>query len=207
MVIGPPTQVPDEKAPTLRTTLVVVRRRRALVVWLSVTVVFAAAALGYSISVLVTGTSISAHTASDASANVDVDWRTYSKLQSVSCVTNTLCVAVGSYRTATDVRTFAELLDGSSWSIVPTPSPGRTAELNSVSCVPDLVLGRYPSLLCEAVGRYRSGHVTRSLAEVFTGSTWTIQAIPSPAGRSENLAGISCVSPTWCVAAGEETRS
>jgi hypothetical protein len=57
---------------------------------------------------------------------------------------------------------------------------------------------------CEAVGfYYDSAGVTRSLAEGWNGSTWSLQPTPLPAGaKSGQVGSVSCTSPTACVAVG-----
>jgi hypothetical protein len=67
--------------------------------------------------------------------------------------------------------------------------------LNAVACTS-------PSS-CIAVGSYGSSGDTLSLAEAWNGATWTVQPTPAPAGGSNvDLAGVSCGSPTACVAVG-----
>jgi len=81
-----------------------------------------------------------------------------------------------------------ESRDGSSWSVVASPNPGR---LFGVSC---------PSATsCYAVGQ--SG--TDTLAERWDGNTWSV--VPSANTQQEfgpGLVGVSCSSPTSCYAVG-----
>ncbi len=121
-------------------------------------------------------------------------------LASVSCTTTQFCAAVGT--DSGDNSTLTELWNGSSWSEVPSPPRGRLPELSGVSCV--------NSTNCQAVGDYiknKSGLLT--LAELWNGSKWSITPTPdpgvSPSGpgtKADDLLGVSCDSPTNCVAVG-----
>ena len=77
---------------------------------------------------------------------------------------------------------------------------GATANaLSAVSCV--------SATFCEAVGAHGNALNPQSnLAEVWNGTTWKVQATPSPQGpfgpTSNDLAGVSCVSTTFCEAVG-----
>jgi len=85
---------------------------------------------------------------------------------------------------------------GPSWSLVAAPTPpAQTEDLNGVSCIS-------PSW-CMAVGDYTSTsgqHLVR--AEVWSGSTWSIQAIPTPGTSSIYMTGVSCSSAEACTAVG-----
>lgn len=120
-------------------------------------------------------------------------------LNAASCVSATFCVAVGSSGNAIDSEstTLVERFNGSTWSIVPTPSvPNVPSEFFGVSCV--------SVRFCVAVGDDYSAEetFTRTLTEVFNGLRWTI--VPSPNSRLgySSLSSVSCVSPTFCVGAG-----
>src|SRR5215471_17682145 len=67
----------------------------------------------------------------------------------------------------------------SGWSVTPTPNPViPTGQLFGVSCVS-------PSA-CEAVGVTVSGSgEVKALAEGWNGSSWQLQAAPSPAGGGQ----------------------
>src|SRR5436305_1135547 len=83
------------------------------------------------------------------------------QLVAVSCVSSTVCVAVGSYVNSANVRVpLAESWDGASWSVQPTPSPdgGTEVELDGVSCT--------SASDCTAVGSYDDAGGTQvTLAE------------------------------------------
>ncbi len=113
-------------------------------------------------------------------------------LTGVSCTSASFCAAVGDQNLDTDagVSTLAELWNGSSWRIVPSPNPAGTADdaLNAVSCVG-------PSF-CLAVG----GGDTSALVVAWNGFTWNAvpAALPAGADTGGNLTAVSCVSATSC---------
>jgi hypothetical protein len=112
------------------------------------------------------------------------------------------CIAVGSYdKDSADTPTvpLAERWDGSSWSILETPSPtdvpGGTAVsyLNDVACT--------SSSACTAVGYYTTSGGTFGLIERWNGGDWSIQ--PNPGGVDNNqLHGVSCTGEQECLAVG-----
>ncbi len=118
----------------------------------------------------------------------------YSALATVSCAATTQCTAVGVY-VATDSsssQTLVESWNGTSWSVVPSPSPpGRESLLNGVSC-------NSPSS-CVAVGGDNFG---QTVTETWNGSQWTIVPGPNIAGSDSNLTAVSCTGPASCVAVG-----
>jgi hypothetical protein len=124
-------------------------------------------------------------------------------LYSVSCTAATTCTAVGSHYTTKGLPVpLAEQLNGTSWTIEPTPvpagatSPSGLAEsgLSGVSCT--------STTTCAAVGGY-NGSTSGTLAEVWNGSTWTIQTTANPPGSSlQELAGVWCTSATSCTSVG-----
>jgi hypothetical protein len=126
-----------------------------------------------------------------------------STLAGVSCVSATSCTAVGSYEPSTgESQTLIESWNGSTWSIVPSPSPDPKLPngiLAGVSCV--------SAMSCTAVGSYfsLSSGLTLTLAESWNGSKWSI--VPSPDQGTDNnnaLAGVSCRSASTCMTIGTE---
>ena len=122
------------------------------------------------------------------------------QLLGISCLSPTSCTAAGTYQN-NGAATFplAEHWDGSTWAIQATPLPaGATgAEFAGISCV--------TPTSCTAAGDYGPSPGTSSspLAEHWNGSTWTIQATPSPAGSFQpTLIAVSCVPPATCTAVG-----
>jgi hypothetical protein len=119
-------------------------------------------------------------------------------LRSVSCVSATDCVAVGS---SPGQPTGPELLafrwDGTSWTqqTLPLPAGATSPELTGVSCT--------SASNCTAVGYDTVDGGNIVFAEHSNGSTWTVQNLSLPTGSaSSSLASVSCASAT-CTAAGE----
>jgi hypothetical protein len=88
----------------------------------------------------------------------------------VSCHAQDACEGVGSTPAH---ATFAESWDGSVWANQATsiPSPSQESGLSSISCSAVDV--------CEAVGGFLTSNVSETLAEVWNGTAWTIQATPN----------------------------
>jgi hypothetical protein len=126
----------------------------------------------------------------------------YASLRGVSCVSSTLCIAVGSYATVSTSaeKPFAELWNGKEWSVQSTPDPSeaQTAELLGVACS--------SSTACTAVGRSTStSKVLSGLAEQWNGKEWSLDTTPDLI--EESLSGVSCVSSSQCIAVGGSDRS
>jgi hypothetical protein len=123
------------------------------------------------------------------------------RLFGVSCASSTFCIGVGEYQTKSEGDfTLAERWNGTEWSIQATLNPSKLAEnkLLGVSCS--------SSTACTAVGSYRSQEiVVNTLAERWNGTEWSVQSTPSPYGEGFQsvLDGVSCYSPTRCVAVGQ----
>ena len=119
-------------------------------------------------------------------------------LNGVSCSSATACTAAGSYfDSAENVVTLAERWNGTRWSVQATPNPAgaRGSSLSSVTCS--------SATACTAVGF--SGILLGQddpLAERWNGTSWSIQATPSPAGSASGLTGVSCPTATACAAVG-----
>jgi hypothetical protein len=128
--------------------------------------------------------------------------------ESVACGSPTSCVAVGNYNSSDGddpgARTLVESWSGVTWSVIPSPSPGREMSvLNSIAC-------SLPTA-CVAVGALDRGDVYNAdqlgLVESWDGTAWSV--VPSPSvgvGVQSALQAIACTSPTRCVAAGSSTR-
>lgn len=114
-------------------------------------------------------------------------------LESVSCVSETFCVAVGQAH----AQALADVFDGGTWttSVLPLPAGGLFADTESVSCT--------ASSLCVAVGetsRVASG--SEPIVYSYDGVTWTLAVLPVPTGWSGALlTSVSCVQTT-CRAVG-----
>ncbi len=125
-------------------------------------------------------------------------------LSSVSCLSTTSCVAVGSFAAyggeeGDEEKTLTEVWDGSEWTTRPSTGPDVFSTLAAVSCT--------STSQCTAVGSARpidkdtNNMVT--LGERWNGSEWTTQATLSPETRTElNLSDVSCTSATKCMAVG-----
>jgi YD repeat-containing protein len=113
-------------------------------------------------------------------------------LQGITCLSSTFCEAVG-YVSATGYPTLVEQWNGTSWSVVSSPSPGSDNYLYAVSCS--------ASSLCFADGNYYSS-LQVGLIEAWNGNAWSISSTPSITSLGTQLPSVSCVTSTFCVAAG-----
>jgi hypothetical protein len=128
-----------------------------------------------------------------------------SNLNGVSCVSSSDCMAVGASGLAPPVLTvsgLAERWNGRHWAITSVPHPPRHPQTNlgAVSC--------RTRTFCMAVGDYVTdthGAITHALAEKWDGSSWTVVSLPGNFASSD-LEGISCASPTACLAVGSFSR-
>jgi hypothetical protein len=116
-------------------------------------------------------------------------------LEGVACPTVHVCRAVG----YDDAGVLTEFWNGSAWKVQPAPQPaGALQTLSAISCT--------AVNSCEAVGTYESETNLDwySLAEVWNGSRWRVQATPVVSGAtSAALTAVSCVSATDCEAGGQ----
>jgi hypothetical protein len=127
--------------------------------------------------------------------------QTNSDLLGVSCTSATACTAVGdSYSAGVGPLTLAEAWNGTSWSVQSTPSASGANAINSylrsVSCT--------SATACTAVGdsEYQGPSFT-ALAEVWDGSSWSVQSVPTPTGAQDDyFDGVSCVAATACTGIG-----
>jgi hypothetical protein len=129
---------------------------------------------------------------------------TFTHLNAVSCASPASCVAGGYFEvqvTANDPEALTEAWTGTGWQLQhPVQPPAATYNtLASVSCA--------SASFCEAVGTHfeKAGNQA-NLAEVWTGTSWSIQSIPDPKSTSgpidNSLYSVSCVSATFCEAVG-----
>ena len=123
------------------------------------------------------------------------------ELNGVSCTSSTSCIAVGDYGHGMAVSgTLVESWNGSVWTVVPSPSPGTASELSGVSCT--------SPTNCVAVGNYVNTWPTyKTLVESWNGSAWTVVPSPNPDSSDNLLSGVSCTSPTNCVAVGTSANA
>jgi len=127
-----------------------------------------------------------------------------SYLDGISCLSPSDCLAVGYYVRASNVGralTLAERWNGRAWSVVPSPSPrgAQSSYLNGISCL--------SAADCLAVGTYDTSNSVRTLAERWTGRTWSVVPSPSPAGAPQSvLNAVSCTRAS-CLAVGYQGSS
>ena len=99
----------------------------------------------------------------------------FAGLNSVSCTGPTACMATGGGASGEGESgfTLAESWNGTSWSLVRSPSPGSFSdELRGVSCTS-------PGS-CMAVGEFESTGNQFTLAEAWNGTHWTTVKTPHP---------------------------
>ena len=165
----------------------------------------AAATAGGLVALMATGTAAAAPatvSASVISAN----------LNDVSCTSAHSCMAVGTFLSSKGPEfTLAETWNGTAWTVVPSPTPNVAqggGELDSVSCP--------SSTACIAVGfgfTNKTTTATSPIAESWNGSKWTVVPTPKLANAGAALKGVSCTSPSSCMAVGsagtamDDTRS
>jgi Dockerin type I domain len=130
----------------------------------------------------------------------------YNYLVKVTCGSANDCWAVGSYYAGNHDQALIEHYDGTSWSVVPTPSPGPTSSsfLSGVSCLNANDCWAAGSYSAASTGTVGFGNVpigNQPLVEHWDGTSWSI--VTSPPGPGDTaLRGVSCLSATDCWAVG-----
>ena len=124
-------------------------------------------------------------------------------LSADACAGPRFCVAVGSFSDRFGSSALSEVWNGKAWSlqIVPTPPGGIEGSLQGVSCS--------SASACLAVGDYldASGDEV-TLAEVWDGTSWSVQSTPDPAGATSSvMESVSCGSTRSCIAVGYFIRT
>jgi hypothetical protein len=116
-------------------------------------------------------------------------------LDSVSCVSQTQCVAVGTTLGAPFGTPLAATWNGTNWSAMTLPS--GSGELVSVSCP--------TSTMCLAVGIDASAF---AIADAWDGTAWTTVTVPRPRiSIVTRLNSVSCATATDCLAVGRVARA
>ena len=123
----------------------------------------------------------------------------------VSCTQATFCMAVGQW--FENIRhgkagTLAEVWNGKSWQVIPSPSGGQDNMFNSVSCV--------TRTYCVAIGAAEPGNgpAVHLIAARWNGRRWQVTSLPGTFGTEQwtgNVIGpsdISCPTATSCMAVG-----
>jgi len=123
-------------------------------------------------------------------------------LASVACVAAKSCVATGLDANSTAAGELAETWNGSAWTMTKTPATGTDTIINELIGVSCLSLKN-----CSAVGENLT--VTSTTIETtgdaqhWNGTMWSNVTVPWAASAGDTaLTGVSCVSPTDCVAVG-----
>jgi hypothetical protein len=127
-----------------------------------------------------------------------------SEFLAVSCTSATACTAGGASLDSSGTSVpLAERWTGTSWRVQVTPAPAGSigSGFAGMSCS--------SATACTAAGSYgTSSGATVMLAERWNGTTWRIQATPSPAGATGSvLFAVSCVATGACTAVGSVTIS
>jgi hypothetical protein len=118
-------------------------------------------------------------------------------LDGVSCATASYCEAVGSYTRASQAVTLAEAWNGTAWVVQHTPDPKISlgSYLYGVSCT--------SASSCTSAGKYSASSGTRTLAQVWNGTSWSLRSTPNhPATGGDILSGVSCGASGACTAVG-----
>ncbi len=137
----------------------------------------------------------------DSAASLSTSVSQTNNLSSVSCVSASFCVAVGQYYNGTVNQNQLLTWNGSTWSLDSAASLSTSSSqpnfLSSVSCA--------SSSFCVAAGHYFTGAADQNLLLTWNGSTWSLDSAASlstSSSQSNFLVGVSCVTPSFCVAAG-----
>ena len=85
------------------------------------------------------------------------------------------------------------------WGVQPTPNPSGSpsAGLSGVSC---------PGATCLAVGAYGTNNGSQPLAELWDGTSWSLQSVEGRGGWTGALQSVACPSDSECVAVGTRVR-
>ncbi len=116
----------------------------------------------------------------------------------VSCSAASACTSVGSVYVVSQ-GALAERWNGSAWLRQATPAPVHRPEnaLYDVSCA--------TGTSCVAVGASAATVTSakQAMAEVWNGASWSQSPLAGVKGMTVGLSGVSCTSPTACIAAGD----
>jgi len=125
-------------------------------------------------------------------------------LGGVACTAASACLAVGAHFRPTGNlvnATLAEQWNGTGWKVAPSPNPAGAgaAGLGRISCTGPTA--------CMAVGGGvdQTGESGFNVAEQWNGTSWHLLRTPNPGATSNELRGVSCTSPSSCMAAGDFT--
>lgn len=96
--------------------------------------------------------------------------------------------------------TLSEQWSGQTWRVRSSPNPGsaNSAGFDGISCTGPAA--------CMATGAAlgEEGESGITLTESRNGTTWSLLTAPSPGTSSDELLGVSCTSPSSCLAVGDQ---
>jgi hypothetical protein len=117
------------------------------------------------------------------------------RLEGISCISTSNCVAVGYYNNGTARHALAEHWNGKEWKPFLFPAVGgSSSQLNGVSCT--------SATNCVAVGQLKDVSTTKPVVVRWSGSEW-YNEVPTPGGPEfGRMLDVSCVSLTACTAVG-----
>jgi hypothetical protein len=117
-----------------------------------------------------------------------------SQLNALSCASSSWCMAVGGYTNASsDFVSLAQVWNGTTWSVVPSPNPGSgtSGEFIGVSCA--------GAGFCVTVGQWYNGTVFQAQLATWNGTSWTNVTAPEATPSMQNFFNdVSCTSATSC---------
>jgi len=121
-----------------------------------------------------------------------------SRLLGVTALSPTDVWAVGSYDDAAAVKTLVEHWDGTTWTLMPSPSPGKKggSTLEGVTAVAQNDVW--------AVGHTGAGKKSKTLVEHWDGKAWSRQPSPNVGARGSALHGVSAASTADIWAVGDD---
>ena len=125
-------------------------------------------------------------------------------LYSVSCVSTTVCEALGTGYNVSTPEVFGNQWNGTAWSLVPAATPSASGsppviEAAGMDCV--------TTTSCIAVGTTNVGSATATpFSEQWNGSSWSLVTVAMPTGGGVTgsfLASVSCAGASFCQAVGQ----
>ena len=108
-------------------------------------------------------------------------------LESVACTASTSCFATGAYDGKSSLSTtLIERWNGTSWKVVPSPTPAGTkrSHLSAVVCT--------SGKSCLAVGSGPTVQAKNTLLEHWNGTKWSLVTSPVAGAPYISLAGVAC---------------
>jgi hypothetical protein len=114
-------------------------------------------------------------------------------LSSISCVSSTSCVAVGTYLLAGNNHVLVDTLSGTKWTASEAALPGgaTAAAAGGIQC--------FSATSCLAVGASSAGGTVSSLVETLSGTTWSASTLHA----GDALTSLSCPAAGSCTAVGD----